>query len=130
MDETGGRSVTLARLTIVIGILLVVLGVGAYLITGRASMTSLIPAFLGLPLAGLGYGALYPGQRQRAMHIAAALVAIGVLGTIRGTFALIAALAGEGVQIRFVVQAITFVLCAVLLGAYIYSFVSARRRPE
>jgi hypothetical protein len=48
------------RLTIVLGIVLVLLGVGAfgYALTGeQASVTALIPAFFGLPILGLGVAA-------------------------------------------------------------------------
>ncbi len=48
----------MAKITFGLGLVLIVLGLGAYFGTGRESLTALIPAFFGLPLALLGVVAL------------------------------------------------------------------------
>jgi len=42
--------VSMPRLTIVLGVVLIAIGVGFYIGTGSQSVTALIPAFLGLPI--------------------------------------------------------------------------------
>ena len=54
------------RLTLVIGGILVVLGVVAYVATGAASVTALIPAFVGLLLVICG---LIAGRGERARKV-------------------------------------------------------------
>lgn len=54
----------MANLGITLGILLTLLGFGAYFGTGRQSITALIPAFVGLPILALGLVARNPGRRK------------------------------------------------------------------
>ncbi len=72
----------MARLTIVVGILLIVLGVGFYAGLMAAedsapSVTALIPAFFGLPILLCGLLALKESLRMHAMHGVALLHAAG-----------------------------------------------------
>lgn len=119
----------MARTTIGFGCLLVVLGVGAYLGTGRASVTALIPAFVGLPILLLGVVALSDRYRKHAMHGAVLLGVLGLLGASRGFKSLPALLSGgeverpaaAWVQIAMALACLAFVLLCVL------SFMKARR---
>ena len=70
-------------LTITVGSILVLLGLGSYLAFGRTSVTAMIPAFFGLPLLGLGFMALYANLRKHTLHAASVLVLIGFLGTVQ-----------------------------------------------
>ncbi len=53
----------LPRITILTGVVLIMLGLAGYFGTRRESITAMIPAFVGLPLRGLGLLALKPAAR-------------------------------------------------------------------
>jgi len=119
----------MAKITIGIGCVLIALGVGAYFGTGRESMTAMIPAFAGLPLALLGVVALNDGRRKHAMHAAAALGLLGFAGASRGFAKLPALLTGGEVEkpVAAYVQIAMSLVCLVFLVLCIGSFVKARR---
>jgi hypothetical protein len=115
-----------ARITIGFGVLLIALGLAGYFATGMVSWTALIPAFFGLPLAGLGALALNQYLRKHAMHLAAM---IGLLGFIGGAFSLVRPLL-KGSDIKPVaasMQALMALACAVFVGLCVKSFIDARR---
>lgn len=116
--------------TIVFGALLCIVGLGFFLGTGAASVTALIPAFLGLPLALLGALARREGWRRHAMHGAAMIGLFGVLGSARGLLQLPALLTGGTVARPAAVaaQSITAALCLVFVVLCVRSFVEARRQ--
>ena len=70
----------MANVGIVVGIVLVVLGVGAYFGTGGQSVTALIPSFLGVPLAALGLMGRDERRLKMAMHVSVVLAFVGFLG--------------------------------------------------
>jgi lysylphosphatidylglycerol synthetase-like protein (DUF2156 family) len=115
--------------TVAFGVLLCLVGVGFYAGTGGASLTALIPAFLGLPLVVAGVLARREAWRRHAMHAAALLGMLGVLGSLRGALKLPALLAGAEVARPAAVaaQAITALLCLVFVALCVRSFVNARR---
>lgn len=117
------------RLTIALGALLVVLGVGGYLATARSSPTALIPAAFGVVFVLLGWWATRPGWRKVAMHIAVLVGALGIAGTARGAMQLPALLSGETVDrpTAVVVQSVMAGLCLVYVILCIISFIKARR---
>jgi uncharacterized membrane protein len=114
---------------VVFGVLLCLIGVGFYAGTGAASVTALIPAFLGLPLVVAGLLARREGLRRHAMHAAALLGTLGILGSLRGVAKLPALLTGADVARPAAVfaQSITAVVCLVFVALCVRSFVSARR---
>lgn len=69
----------MARLTILIGFLLILLGVGFYVGLGASSVTALIPAFAGAPILILGCVALKDSVRKHAMHGVAMLSLLSLL---------------------------------------------------
>ncbi|MEQ8820698.1 MAG: hypothetical protein RLY93_10665 [Sumerlaeia bacterium] len=70
-------------LTILYGAALIVVGAGFYFGTGMASVTALIPAFIGLPVSLLGMIALKAeGARKHLMHVALVLALLALLGTL------------------------------------------------
>ncbi len=75
----------MARLTIFIGIILILLGVLSYMGTGSQYPTSLIPVIFGLVLAVCGYLARTTDLKRRAlaMHIAVTVGLLGFLATAR-----------------------------------------------
>ena len=119
----------MSQTAVVFGVLLCLIGVGFYAGTGAASVTALIPAFLGLPLVVAGLLARREGLRRHAMHAAALLGTLGILGSLRGVAKLPALLTGGEVARPAAVaaQSITAVLCLVFVALCVRSFVSARR---
>ncbi|MGH7457717.1 MAG: hypothetical protein ACREKN_01370 [Longimicrobiaceae bacterium] len=117
------------KLTLAFGALLIVLGLSAYFGTGGVSVTALIPAFFGALFILLGWLATRERLRKHAMHGAAALALLGVLGTARGVPAALALLGGGTVERpgAAVTQAVMFLLSLVFLLLCVRSFVAARR---
>ncbi len=119
----------MAKITIGIGCVLIALGVGSYFGTGRASVTALIPAFVGLPLALLGVVALNDGLRKHAMHAAAVIGLLGFGGAARGFAELPALLTGGEVEkpVAAYVQIAMSLVCLAFLVLCVRSFIRARR---
>jgi hypothetical protein len=119
----------MANITITFGIVLILLGLGAYFGTGGQSVTALIPAFIGLPLAVLGFVARDPRRRKAATHASVVLALLGFLGSARGVPGAIALASGQEVArpAAVVVQTAMAVLCAIFLSLAVKSFLDARR---
>jgi hypothetical protein len=112
------------------GVLLVVIGVGGWVLTDRVSPTALIPAALGAVLIVLGLvAARGESARRHAMHGAMLVALVGIAGTARGLMQLPAALSGGPVARPAAVyaQSLTALLLIVLLVAGIRSFIAARQ---
>lgn len=120
------------RITVAVGVLLILLGVGGYLAT-RTSLTALIPAGFGVLFLVLGLIARNPKSRKHAMHIAAMLGVLGILGSARGLARLPALLSGEDVSRPAAVaaQSAMAAILIVFVALCVKSFVDARRaRPQ
>jgi len=120
-----------AKTTILFGALLTLLGLITYfgaesLGASKRSMTALIPAFVGLPLAILGVVAQNPGARKHAMHAAAALALLGFLASA-GRFISVGAAPTSVGPIALLIMA---VLCGLFVGLCVRSFIAARRARE
>ncbi|UXA17215.1 hypothetical protein [Mycobacterium sp. SMC-4] len=110
------------------GGLLVATGVIAYIASGAASMTALIPAFVGILLLVTALiGRRSEGARKHAMHAALAIALLAALGALRNVFGLGDVFAGTAERPAAVITStIMFVLLLVLLVAGVRSFVQAR----
>lgn len=73
----------MAKTTIVLGVLLILLGIFGFVSTGSYAPTALIPSVVGLILAILGFLALTDDVKKHAlyMHIAVTIGLLGFLGT-------------------------------------------------
>jgi hypothetical protein len=111
------------KITIAVGVLLAIQGVGFYVATSSRSITALIPTFVGLPLLLLGILALSDSARKHAMHVAAAVAMVGFLAALgrMASAGLSVSAAGSAVLIMALLTGVFLVLC-------IKSFVDARRR--
>lgn len=112
------------------GVILIFIGVAGYAnayTTGHASVTALIPAFIGIALTALGaIGRANEGMRKHIMHVAVIIALLGFIAPlaqmiIRGvplstSPAVLSSLATSLVSLVFVVLAIK-------------SFRDARRNP-
>jgi multisubunit Na+/H+ antiporter MnhF subunit len=73
----------MAKATICLGVLLILLGILGFVSTGSHAPTALIPAVVGLILSILGFFALTDDAKKRMlyMHIAVTIGLLGFLGT-------------------------------------------------
>jgi hypothetical protein len=108
-----------STLGIALGSALVVLGAGAYVLSGFASVTALIPALLGVAIALLGMAGLRTDRERLAVYGIGLLGLFGVLGSTRGLPDVIALLTGGPVDstIAAVAQGATILVGLVLLVA-------------
>jgi uncharacterized membrane protein len=73
----------LAKLTLVLALLLVILGLAGYIGTGSQHPTALIPTWIGLVLGLGGFLAISPseGRRKLFMHINVTVALLGFIGS-------------------------------------------------
>jgi hypothetical protein len=121
----------MAKLTMSMGFILVVLGIDEFVSTGHTHPTALIPAWFGLALMILGFLARTEDARKRMlwMHIA---VTVGLVGFLfPGTMAVMAYVNAHGGALArrtaTVEQAMMAVVCLVFVAACVRSFIAARR---
>ena len=119
----------MARVTLVVGILLVAVGLAGYLMQSadNPSWTALIPAILGVAFLVLGALASMDNLRKHVMHAAAAL---GLLGVLAGLGRLLpTAFAGKLTWgLATICISLMILICAVFVGLCVNSFIQARRR--
>ena len=122
----------MARLSIILGIILILLGLFSYFGISSESITALIPTFIGIPMLVLGLLALKEKYRKHTMHIAAVLMLIGFGGTVSGLIKFFRMIGGEVFErpSAITVQAIMAVLCLAFLILAIKSFIDARRKKS
>jgi hypothetical protein len=115
--------------TALLAAVLIVLGVGLYLGSGRGSVTALIPAFFGVGFAVCAALATTAHRRKHAMHAAAVLALLGVGGSARGIPDALELLGGESVERPAAAwgQVAMMLLCLAFLVLAVRSFVAARR---
>lgn len=107
------------------GLILIVLGVASYMLTGRTSLTAMIPAFFGVVLVICALVARQESARKHAMHAA---VAVGLLGGLAALGRGIpAALAGDAMRPAVLSQLVMGVLLLVYVALGVQSFIAARK---
>jgi hypothetical protein len=107
------------------GLILIVLGVASYLLTGRTSVTALIPALFGAVLLVCALIARNESARRHAMHAA---VAVGLIGAIASLArAVPAVMRGDATRPAVMSQLIMAVLLVIYVGLGVQSFIAARR---
>ena len=83
-------SLSIEFLTTLYGLFMVIWGISISLISGSSSITSMIPTFIGVPLAFIGFlSMIKPTFRKALMHIAVVIGIIAFLGGLdffRGMF--------------------------------------------
>ena len=124
----------MAKITIIAGMLLTLLGLIVYFFAiplgaEKASVTALIPTFLGVPLMLLGYFAIVkPDLRKHLMHVA---VLLGALGFLAAAGRLIPGMIRNP---RLGVAPVSLMLMALICGVFVVmcvrSFIAARRARE
>ena len=120
----------MASTTIFFGLLMILLGVVGYLLTGRESPTALIPAVPGVIFLLLGVLARNERLRKHVMHLAAALSLVGFLAMAGMGWTKLARWAGGTPPARpaaVISQSILGLLLLVFLVLCVRSFINARR---
>ena len=114
----------MAFTTIVFGLLLTLLGLGGYFLTGTSSFTALIPAVPGLLLMVLGFLARSDNVRKHAMHAAVTVALVAFIATLASLF-----MTPPGVRsaIALYSQVATVLLTGLFVVLCVRSFVAARR---
>jgi hypothetical protein len=121
---------TMAKLTILFGVALVVVGAWGFFATGAIHPTALIPAYFGLVLVWSGGLAMaQPAKRMLWMHIAVTVGLLGFFGA--GAMAIVELLKAHGAPLAHPVavedQAAMSAICLVFVGLCVRSFIVARR---
>lgn len=114
----------MTNVTLAVGAVLIALGVIAYVVTGFASLTALIPSALGLVIAVLGIIARRASAHQHAIHAALVVALLGVLGSLQPLGGLPE---GEGGAIA---SLLTILVCLAYIALGVRSFVNARRARQ
>lgn len=120
--------------TIITGILLIIVGTLGYTgstpnpETGKVSLTALFPAFFGVALGLCGVLALKDSLRKHAMHLAAM---VGLIGVVGGFMPLIRQYKNTGsfdpLKRSAVAGELMILLCAVFVALCVNSFIQARK---
>jgi cobalamin synthase len=106
------------------GLALIALGAISYVLTGRTSVTALIPAFVGAAFLVLALIARKESARRHAMHAA---VALGLVGAVAALWrAVPAALNGQVARPAVVAQVLMGALLIWYVGLGVRSFIAAR----
>lgn len=111
----------MVKVTQLVGMILVVVGVVAYVATGFASVTALLPALLGLVIGVLGIVAARLDAGQHAIHGALVVALLGLIGSSQPLGGLSQA------KPAAITSLVTVLVLAAYLVAGVRSFVTARR---
>jgi hypothetical protein len=115
-------------ITLALGVVLIILGLAGYFLTGTTSVTALIPAAFGLVISLLGLMARDDRKRKHAMHAAVVVALLGFLGSVRGLLQLGALFAGTAARpAAIVAQTIMALLTLGYIVLAVRSFIKARR---
>ncbi len=121
----------MARLTILFGIVLILLGLLTYMETGRHFPTSLIPAAFGIILGVCGALARTADTKRRAivMHIAVTVGLLGFLATAKSIYQYIQL--KQGIAFKYPIAVEEKFAMSILMLVYtilcVRSFIQARR---
>tara|TARA_B100001029_G_scaffold176659_1_gene179946 strand:+ start:752 stop:1141 length:390 start_codon:yes stop_codon:yes gene_type:complete len=125
-DEFTVSGLTIPRIAIYEGAILVLWGIAAYIISGQSSITAMIPSFMGAPLMILGIlSEKIPDMRHHLMHASMVLALLMVLGGTR-VFANFSDMSNLAISshIVLILVGMTFMVCGIM------SFRAARLARE
>jgi hypothetical protein len=121
----------MAKVTVVFGVLLIILGVVTYVLTGQKFPTSLIPVAFGILLCTFGGLAETPVTKRRMlfMHIAVTLGLLGFLATAKSLIDAFQLFKGKLFPYPIAVEekAAMSLLLLIYVVLCVRSFIAARR---
>jgi len=121
----------MAKLTIMFGVVLILLGLVGFFASPLHSPTALIPSIVGVILVILGFLALTDDAKKRmlSMHIAVTVGLLGFLGTAKSIFDYFQMMRGVQFPHPIAVEekAAMSVLLLVFVVLCVRSFIAARR---
>src|ERR1700743_3020137 len=121
----------MAKVTVLAGVLLILLGLGSYLYTGHQYPTSLIPAAFGILLVTFGSMAESPLPRRRMlfMHIAVTVGLLGFLATAASLVSVVQLIKGKLFPYPIAIEekAAMSILLLIYVVLCVRSFIMARR---
>ena len=106
------------------GLILIVLGVASYVMTGRTSITAMIPAFFGAALVVCALIARQEKARKHAMHAA---VALGLIGGLMALGRGVPGVMRAGMTPAVLSQLAMGVLLLIYVALGVQSFIAARK---
>jgi hypothetical protein len=107
------------------GVILIVLGIASYQLTGRTSFTAMIPALFGAVLVVCALVARKEAARRHAMHAAVAVALIGAIAALaRGVPA---AMSGGASRPAVMAQLAMGILLLIYVALGVQSFIAARK---
>jgi hypothetical protein len=121
----------MAKITVLFGVLLIILGAETYILTGHKFPTSLIPVAFGILLVTFGGMAETPVSRRRMlfMHIAVTVGLLGFLATAPALFSAWQLFKGKLFPYPAAIEekAAMSVLLLIYVVLCVRSFIAARR---
>ncbi|MCH2174797.1 MAG: hypothetical protein MK193_03625 [Lentisphaeria bacterium] len=123
----------MAKVSLIFSLIYILMGIGGYFASGRASVTALIPTFFGIIFFILSFIAIKkPRLNKHMMHGIMLLVLLSLGGTFKGFGKLLSWIGGQEVDrlMAVQIQGTFFILNAILLILGILSFIKARKAKE
>lgn len=118
----------MTRLTTIVGGLLVITGVLAFVLTATSSVTALIPAFVGGLILICAAIASRPALHRHGIHAALVVALLGALGSVMNVVKIGQLFTGTAERPAAIITSlILFVLCVAYVVIGIRSFVAARK---
>ena len=116
------------EISIAVGLIFSVWGIGAYVISDMASITAMIPMFIGGPIGLMGVlSTSMPDKRKTFMHISAMFGLLSALGGLRLRMVL---MDEESSNLLIASHAILLVLGGLYTYFCVQSFIWARKQRE
>ena len=121
-------SSAISKQTISFAAILIVTGVGGYFVTGRQSITALIPAFIGLPILITGLLSLKPSREKAFSIVALVLTLAGLGGSAPGLLKLVPLIQGVDVARpeAVVLKSVMAIFSIIYLIASVRYFISRK----
>ena len=123
----------MAKVTMAVGVALMLLGVAFYVLAGESSVTALIPTFFGIPIFVAGLVAKNESRRKHAMHAGVLFGLLGFLGSFSmGLPKWIKLASGQTVPRPLAAweQLAMALICGLFVVLCVQSFIAARKARE
>ena len=116
------------EISIAVGLIFTIWGIGAYIISDMASITAMIPMFVGGPIFTMGLlSQAMPDKRKTFMHISAMFGLLCALGGLRLPMIL---MADDSSNLLIASHAILLTLGGLYTYLCVQSFIWARKQRE